>query len=122
MDGQETAVRYWQNTVKDVIDQYLVEFPNGVKRSYIYSHLPKNSRTDTMLAGLCNICDDAGYENFNNLVSLVDDISKKTLDSSLKTLPSKIRDFQRYLKTQFSEQVSILFVIACYTMFLLFQL
>lgn len=42
VQGEETAVRYWQDTVKGVVSQYLLEFPNGVKRSYIYTHLPVN--------------------------------------------------------------------------------
>ena len=55
---EETAVRYWQDTVKGLVSQYLLEFPNGVKRTYIYTHLPVNFRMNTMLAGLCNLCDD----------------------------------------------------------------
>lgn len=33
--GSETAVHYWLDTVKATIDQYLLEFPGGVKRTYI---------------------------------------------------------------------------------------
>ncbi|KAJ7391467.1 hypothetical protein OS493_018514 [Desmophyllum pertusum] len=36
VQGEETAVRYWQDTVKGLVSQYLLEFPNGVKRTYIY--------------------------------------------------------------------------------------
>ena len=64
VEGEETAVRYWQDTVKGLINQYLLEFPNGVKRTYIYTHLPTNFRMNTMLAGLCNICND-----FDDLMS-----------------------------------------------------
>ena len=46
VSGEETAVRYWQDSIESVIKQYQLEFPNGVKRSYIYSHLPKNFRMD----------------------------------------------------------------------------
>ena len=56
--GEETAVRYWQDTSKGLVDQYLLEFLNGVKRTYIYTHLPANFCMDKMLAGLCNLCDD----------------------------------------------------------------
>ena len=34
VDGEETAVRYWQDTVKGLINQYLLEFPDGVRRTY----------------------------------------------------------------------------------------
>ena len=33
VNGQETPVRYWQDSVKNIVQQYLLEFPNGVKRS-----------------------------------------------------------------------------------------
>ena len=58
IDGEETPVRYWQSSIKEVIPQYMLEFPGGVKRSYIYAHIPKNFRSNTMLAGLCNLCED----------------------------------------------------------------
>lgn len=49
----------------------LLEFPGNVKRSYIYGHIPKNFRSNTMLAGLCNLCEDYGYSNFANLKAFV---------------------------------------------------
>ena len=49
----ETPVRYWKHSLKDVVKQYHVEFPAGVKRSYIYSNIPANFRMDKMLAGPC---------------------------------------------------------------------
>ena len=52
VDGQETPVRYWKDSIKNLVNQYLLEFPNGVKRTYIYSHLPPSFRSDTMLAEL----------------------------------------------------------------------
>lgn len=58
VDGKETGVRYWQCDIKDVIQQYQLKFPDGLKRTYIYSHLPKKFRMNTMLAGLWNLCDD----------------------------------------------------------------
>ena len=45
-------MKYWQATVKGLINQYVLEFPNGVKRTYIYRHLPINFRINTVLAGL----------------------------------------------------------------------
>ena len=41
VDDEEIAVRYWQDTIKGLVNQYLLEFPNGVKRTYIYTHLPE---------------------------------------------------------------------------------
>ena len=68
---EETAVRYWQDTVKGLVSQYLLEFPNGVKRTYIYTHLPVNFRMNTMLAGLWNLCHDFGHSNLTNCVNLL---------------------------------------------------
>ena len=70
VDGEECPVRYWQSSIKEVIQQYLLEFPGGVKHSYIYGHIPKKLRTNTMLAGLCNLCEDYGYTNFATLKDL----------------------------------------------------
>lgn len=53
VNGQETPVHYWKDSVKELVNQYLLEFPNGVKRTYIYTHLPPNY--NTKLAGLCNL-------------------------------------------------------------------
>jgi len=36
VEGKETAVRYWQYSLKRIVHQYSMEFPNGVKRTYIY--------------------------------------------------------------------------------------
>lgn len=34
VQGEETVVRYWQDTIKGLVNQYLLEFPNGAKRTY----------------------------------------------------------------------------------------
>ena len=36
VQGEETVVRYWQDTIKGLLNQYLLEFPNGVKRTYLF--------------------------------------------------------------------------------------
>lgn len=56
INKEECPVRYWEDSVKSVIQQYQLEFPNGVKRTYIYSHIPKNFRQNSKLPGLCNLC------------------------------------------------------------------
>ncbi|KAK3741543.1 hypothetical protein QZH41_002927 [Actinostola sp. cb2023] len=71
IDGEETPVRYWQDSIKGVIQQYLLEFPDGIKRTYIYAHIPKNFRSNSLLAGLCNLCEDSGYANFATLEKMV---------------------------------------------------
>ena len=106
IDGQETGVRYWQDSIQNIVQQYLLEFPNGVKRTYIYTHLPKNFRMNTMLAGLCNICYDDGYANFENLTSLVNDLVRETeTKEPLKNVLKKLEFHQRYLRTEFAKQV-----------------
>ena len=103
VQGEETAVRYWQDTVKGLVNQYLLEFPNGVKRTYIYTHLPVNFRMNTMLAGLCNLCDDYGYSNFDELCDLITDVSSESPDLNASALIKDVRKYQRFLKTTFSK-------------------
>ena len=42
VDGEESAVRYWQDSIKGVVQHYLLHCPNDVKRTYVYTHLPRN--------------------------------------------------------------------------------
>ena len=106
VDGKETGVCYWQCDIKDVVQQYQLKFPNGVKRSYIYAHIPKNFRSNSMLAGLCNLCDDFGHSNFDLLLSLLDDLKNQgVLDTSHPQLVKDSRDYQKFLKMKFGKQV-----------------
>ena len=73
VNGEETPIQYWKDSVKELVNQYLLEFPNGVKRTYIYTHLPPNFRYNTMLAGLCNLCDEFGHSNYENFISFLED-------------------------------------------------
>ena len=108
IDGEEAPLRYWQSSIKEVIQQYLLEFPGGVKRSYIYGHIPKNFRSNTMLAGLCNLCEDYGYANFANLKDLVHKVGADCQQQELSGTLKKITILQRYLKTKFSHEVIML--------------
>ena len=94
-------MRYWQDTVKGLVSQYLLEFPNGVKRTYIYTHLPVNFRMNTMLAGLCNLCYDFGHSNFDELCELITEVSSKCTGLNATTLIKDVRKYQRFLKTTF---------------------
>ena len=99
----ETAVRYWQYDVKDVIPQYQLKFPNGLKRTYIYMHLPKNFGMNSMLTGLCNL---------NSLLPLLDELNcQGVFNAPLSSLAQIGRQHQKYLKLNFSKEVSI--CIAC---------
>ena len=109
VDDKKTWMRYWQNSVKNIVQQYLLEFPNGVKRTYIYTHLPKNFRMNSMLAGLCNICYDDGHTNFEKLASLVSNISKESTNGEgFEVLLKRLEAHQKYLKAGFSKQVCVL--------------
>ena len=74
VDGEETPVRYWKDSIKNLVNQYLLVFPFGVKRTYIYSHLQPSFRSDSMFARLCNICDDYGHSNYDKLLSVMSEI------------------------------------------------
>ena len=94
IDGQETPVRYWKDSVKELVNWYLLEYPNGVKRTYIYTQLPTNFRYNTMLAALCNLCDEFGYSNFEKLMSFLASVERVT-----------VSQYQRFIKTQYAHQV-----------------
>ena len=104
-EGKECPVTYWQDSIKQLVRQYQLEFPNGVKRSYIYAHIPKNFGSNTMLAGLCNICEDYGFSNFAKLRELVQSIATDCPCEDLSSIIKMISALQRYLKTKFSNQV-----------------
>ena len=103
VDGEETPVRYWKDSIDTIIQQYYLEFPGGVRRTYIYTDLPPNFRSTTVLAGLCNICDEQGHENFANLVALVDDVAQKA-NVQLKHMAFAVNEYQCNLKTKFANQ------------------
>ena len=71
----------------------MLQFSDGVKRSYIYAHLPKNYHANTMLAGLCNLWKDFGYANFANLQEL---IQKMGADCQQQDLGSIMGLLMRY--------------------------
>ena len=100
---EETPIRYWKDDVKELVNQYLLEFPNGVKHAYIYTHLPANFRYNTMLAGLCNMCDECGHSTFEKLSGLLTDVESAT-STSVKEIKAKVVEYQRLCKTQFCKQ------------------
>lgn len=92
----------------EIIQEFQLKFPNGVKRSYIYAHVPKSFCSKSMLAGLCNLCDDFGHSNFDSLLSLLDDLKNEgVLADSHPQLVKVCREYQKFLKVKFSEQVQV---------------
>ena len=89
VDGQETPIRYRKDSVKELVNQYLLEYPNGVKRTYIYTHLPSYFRYNIMLAGLCNLCDEFGYSNFEKFASFLAVVETAT-NVSMKEMRTKV--------------------------------
>lgn len=54
-----------------------------------------------MLAGLCNLCDDFGHSNFDELCELITEVSSKCSGLNASTLIKDVRKYQRFLKTTF---------------------
>jgi len=97
------SVMVWgQDTIKELVDQYLLEFPNGVKKTYIYTHLPTNFCKDTMLAGLCNLCDDFGHSNVDELCSFIDKVSSICPGLNASSMIIDVHVYHKFLKTKFS--------------------
>ena len=106
VDGQKAAARYWQDSIKNVIQQYILQCPNGVKRTYIYTHLPQNFHKYTMLVGLCNLCDDFGHSNLDVMCALAQEIANLTGCSiDHVSLANKLTEHQTFLKRTFSKSV-----------------
>ena len=105
VDGEETAVRYWQDSIKNIVQQYLLKNPDGVKRTFIYTHLPQNFRMNTMLAGLCNLCDEYGHSNFDAMCELIQEIASlgggETTTIHHACLATQMRNHQTFLKRKF---------------------
>ena len=102
VQGEETAVRYWHDTIKGLVNHYLLEFPNGWIY-VIYTHLPTNFRMNTMLARLCNICDDFGYFNFDDLCTFINEICSLCSGANGSMLIKNVRCYETFLKTKFSK-------------------
>ena len=104
VDGEETAIRYWQDSIKNIVQQYRLECPNGVKRTYVYTHLPRNFRMSTMLAGLCNLCDDFGHSNFDAMCSIAHSVSQvETTTVDCHCVVKSLRAYQTFLKTMLAK-------------------
>lgn len=109
VDGaQECPVIYWQDSIKQVIKQYLVEFKGNVKKSFIYAHIPKNFQSNTMLAGLYNLCEDLGFFKFCKPEGHGPRLGADSLHENLGSVTKSITLLQRYVKTKFSHQVFII--------------
>ena len=97
VNGEETPIRYWKDNVQELVNQYLMEFPNGVKRTYIYTNLSANFCYNTTLAGLCNSCDEFGY-NIRATVTSLRDIKGRsfvTNSSWRANFPSRLKDIHQ---------------------------
>lgn len=104
VDGEETAIRYWQDSIKNIVQQYRLECPNGVKRTYVYTHLPRNFCMSTMLAGLCNLCDDFGHSNFDAMCSIAHSVSQVEITTvDCHCVVKSLRAYQTFLKTKLAK-------------------
>lgn len=68
---------------------------------------PRIPRSNTMLAGLCNLCEDFGFSNFASLRDMVQKLGADSPHENLGSVAKAITLLQRYLKTKFSHQVFI---------------
>ena len=95
--------------MKATIDQYLLEFPGGVKRTYMYTHLPVNFCTNTMLAGLCNICDEYGHGTFDSMKQLVQQVASKSSEIVASEVLKQLTLHFQYFKDKFRKEANIHF-------------
>ena len=103
VNGQETPIHYCNDRVKELVNQNLLEFPNGVNRNKNYTHMIPNFPYNTMLAGLCNWRDEFGHSNYNNFTSLLEGIQRSSA-IPVAEMKSKVLKHQSFMKTKFSNQ------------------
>ena len=64
---------------------------------------------NTLLAGLCNLCDDVGHTNFNTMCELVHEIANlgggESNSFDPTSLAKQLRDYQTFLKRKYSKLV-----------------
>ena len=111
---EEYPACYWQDSIKQVINQCQLMFLDGMERSYIYAHIPKNYQSNTMLAGLCNLCEDYGFSNFASLRKLVQQIQAECRQQDLGGVMNSITLLQHYLKMKFGHEV-LKIGLSCFT-------
>ena len=58
---------------------------------------------NTMLAGLCNICDDFGYSNFDDLCTFIEELCSHCCTLNGSILIKDVRRHETFLKTKFSK-------------------
>lgn len=56
-----------------------------------------------MLAGLCNLCDDFGHTNFDELCIFIEEVSLMCPGLNRSALMKDVRTYQKFLKTKFSK-------------------
>lgn len=101
------------SSIKEVIQQYLLEFPGGAKCSYIYGHIPKNFCSNTMLAGLCNLCEDYGHFNFASLKDFVQKVGADYQRQDLSVIVQNIKFFNNTLRQSFHMRYKHLYIVTC---------
>ena len=97
MDGEEKPVRYCKDNVKELVNQYLLAFPNGVKRTYIYT-LSLHIFVTTLCWQACATCHECGHSNFEKLFSLLTEVESAT-SVSMKQIKARVADYERFCKT-----------------------
>ena len=64
---------------------------------------------NTLLAGLCNLCDDFGHTNFDTMCELVHEIANlgggESNSFDPTSLAKQLRDYQTFLKRKYSKLV-----------------
>lgn len=83
----------------------MLQFLDGVKRSYIYVYFLKNYRVNIMFVGLCNFCEDFGYVNFVNLREFIQKMGVDCQQLDFGSIMGFIIILQRYLKIKFVREV-----------------
>ncbi|RIB18412.1 hypothetical protein C2G38_2184637 [Gigaspora rosea] len=82
-------------------------FPNGIKKTSFMGRIAdcKNLKYQSNLGGLCGICNDYGFESFENLI----EITRSTFTDKIEMneILSQIEQLRRHFKRDFEQELII---------------
>ncbi|RHZ90012.1 hypothetical protein Glove_9g308 [Diversispora epigaea] len=100
-------ILYLRDQKCNLWNKYSESYPTGIKRTNFMARLQnsKNLKYRDDLGGLCQICNDYGYETFENLSNIIrSNFEDKTI---MNTVLNKLDNLKRQMKRGFEKELKI---------------
>ncbi|RHZ78925.1 hypothetical protein Glove_154g28 [Diversispora epigaea] len=98
-------ILYLKNNKETLWHKFEATYPDGIKRTYFMARLANGRyKYQQDLGGLCNICNEYGYETFDILISLLHLNIERELQY---TLISELEILPHHLKRGFENELTI---------------